>query len=237
MNYVYKCDTEACKYAPAGCAPGECHGKIGDCIKSDKFEPLKVATGECNDGCIHAGQETCITPGIYSTDCFGFCGAKGPIRSSGTLGYPGTGSGGSAGSPVYEGDLKHVEGYEGYNDMMPHTEPDGELYIKPEDRGDDMKHDTGKTDMSLLEYFPLALEALCKVSEKGCIKYTRGSFDSVPNGRRRYTGAMQRHYYQEGPGDTPELDEELQLPHDFMVMWNAVCRVELRLRGQKLPKD
>ena len=95
------------------------------------------------------------------------------------------------------------------------------------------KADQGKTDMSLLEYFPLALEALCKVSEFGCKKYERGSFKDVPNARSRYTSAMLRHHFQEGTGDTPELDAEMELPHDLMTMWNAICRVELRLRGYK----
>ena len=98
----------------------------------------------------------------------------------------------------------------------------------------EMKFDTGKVDMSLLEYFPNALKALCEVSMKGCEKYDRGSFKEVKNARRRYTAAMFRHYLEEGPGEEPEIDEELGLPHDFMVMWNAMVRVELRLLGHKL---
>lgn len=98
----------------------------------------------------------------------------------------------------------------------------------------EMKFDTDKVDMSLLEYFPKALEAICEVSMKGCDKYARGSFDSVPDGRRRYTAAMFRHYFQEGSQSFPKLDEELGLPHDYMTAWNALCRLELRLRGKKL---
>lgn len=96
------------------------------------------------------------------------------------------------------------------------------------------KSDSGKTDMSLLLYFPKALEAICKASEAGCVKYVRGSFKDVPNARRRYTAAMLRHFLAEGE-DEPEIDEETGLYHDIHTAWNAVCRLELRLRG--LPLD
>ena len=105
---------------------------------------------------------------------------------------------------------------------------------KPLSEDVERKYDTGKVDMSLLEYFPNALKALCEVSMKGCQKYDRGSFTEVKNARRRYTAAMFRHYLDEGPGEEPKIDEELGLPHDFMVMWNAMVRVELRLLGHKL---
>lgn len=96
------------------------------------------------------------------------------------------------------------------------------------------KSDSGKTDMSLLLYFPRALEAVCKASEVGCEKYTRGSFKDVPNARRRYTAAMLRHFLAEGE-DEPEIDSETGLYHDIHTAWNALCRLELRLRG--LPLD
>ena len=95
-----------------------------------------------------------------------------------------------------------------------------------------VKYDTGKTDMSYLEYFPLALEAVCKVSEFGGDKgYIRGSFKDVQHARKRYTAAMLRHYFAEGPllGE-PNIDPESGLEHDFAVAWNALCRLELRLR-------
>lgn len=92
------------------------------------------------------------------------------------------------------------------------------------------KSDDGKVDMSLLEYFPNALRAVCQVSEFGCKKYERGSWVNVPNGRKRYTAAMIRHYLLEGD-DEPEIDEETGFPHDMAVAWNALCRLELRLRG------
>lgn len=95
------------------------------------------------------------------------------------------------------------------------------------------KSDMGKTDMSLLAYFPRALEAICKQSEFGCQKYERGSFKDVKNARRRYTAAMLRHFLAEGENE-PEIDEETGLEHDIATAWNAVCRLELRLRGYKL---
>lgn len=99
------------------------------------------------------------------------------------------------------------------------------------------KADFGKVDMSLLEYFPLALEAVCKPSEFGCTKYERGSFADVPNARRRYTAAMFRHFFKEGVENTPNIDKESGIEHDAMVAWNALTRLELRLRGYKLTES
>ena len=97
------------------------------------------------------------------------------------------------------------------------------------------KYDLGKVDLSFLEYFPLALEAVCKVSTFGGDKgYIRGSFKDVPDYRRRYTAAMLRHYFKEGPIDQePNIDLESGLPHDYAVAWNALCRLELRLQEKE----
>lgn len=114
------------------------------------------------------------------------------------------------------------------------TEPDTPEEIRVVPPEFVYKSDSGKTDMSLLLYFPKALEAICKASEAGCVKYVRGSFKDVPNARRRYTAAMLRHFLAEGE-DEPEIDEETGLYHDIHTAWNAVCRLELRLRG--LPLD
>jgi hypothetical protein len=253
---------------------GECHTKVGDCIADDKYEP-QVVHGACTD-CIHAGQNTCITPGIYQDKCFAHCGPKEPIDFGEIRGMrPDQII--VDDHPMYEGDLKHVEGYvEPKGDPIKDiAAPDvtkcdsceyqgltlcnkcfgfmqyRQLEIHPNDdhflelaekvaeskTGDDMKFDGGKADMSLLEYFPLALGAVCQVSMKGCVKYVRGSFKDVPNARRRYTAAMWRHYFQEGPENGVQEDDELHLPHDYMVAWNALCRLELRLRGHELPQD
>lgn len=142
-------------------------------------------------------------------------------------------------TPVKESEETPVEHIEDLTEFI--AEEVCPLAATPEDPPIDdksvKKADLGKTDMSLLEYFPLALEALCKQSEAGCVKYARGSFKDVPDARRRYTAAMLRHYFQEGPGDTCAIDEETGLEHDIATMWNAVCRVELRLRGFKLDSD
>lgn len=94
------------------------------------------------------------------------------------------------------------------------------------------KYDAGLTDMSYMEYFPLAFEAICKQSMFGADKgYARGSFADVPNAVPRYTAAMWRHYFKEGPlNDEKRVDPQSGLPHDFATAWNAVCRLELRLR-------
>ena len=105
------------------------------------------------------------------------------------------------------------------------------IYDEEEEAPTGCKYDQGLTDMTYLNYFPLALEAVCKVSMFGADKgYDRGSFSDVPNAVPRYTAAMLRHWLKEGAGEEINKDPESGLPHDFAVAWNALCRLELRLR-------
>ena len=122
------------------------------------------------------------------------------------------------------------------NNTITHSTP------KTSQNGSDFvyKFDSGKTDMSLLEMIPNALRAFCDLSAFGEKKYKRGSFIDVPNARRRYTAAMWRHYFKEGCDTVPEFDSEeggSSMAHDIHTMWNAIIRVECRLRGLPLGKD
>ncbi|HXC76808.1 MAG TPA: dATP/dGTP diphosphohydrolase domain-containing protein [Candidatus Acidoferrum sp.] len=91
------------------------------------------------------------------------------------------------------------------------------------------KFDEGKVDLTFLaEYFPLACEAVCRVSMYGEQKYkARGGWHAVPDGFVRYTRAMWRHLFAEEEG----IDEESDQPHIAMTAWNALARLELKLRG------
>ena len=95
------------------------------------------------------------------------------------------------------------------------------------------KADTGKppVQQGVLDYFPLALLELAKVSHIGASKYSWEGWRSVPNGITRYGNAMVRHLLQkqiEG-----EYDFETGCLHDAQVAWNALAVLELKLKEQQ----
>lgn len=90
------------------------------------------------------------------------------------------------------------------------------------------KDDDGKVLMGTLLEFPLALAAVAEVATFGANKYTRGGWESVPNARVRYTDAMMRHLLV-GDG----VDDGFRgsgLLHEAHFVWNAIARLEIRLR-------
>lgn len=89
------------------------------------------------------------------------------------------------------------------------------------------KLDAGKPMMSLLGDFGMALRAVAEVGTFGARKYTRGGWQTVPDGVNRYTDAMLRHYFAERYGDT---DVDSGLLHAAQAAWNALARLELMLR-------
>lgn len=90
------------------------------------------------------------------------------------------------------------------------------------------KDDDGKVLMGTLLEFPLALAAVAEVATFGANKYTRGGWESVPNARVRYTDAMMRHLLAgEGADDGTGGS---RLLHEAHFVWNAIARLELRLR-------
>lgn len=92
------------------------------------------------------------------------------------------------------------------------------------------KLDAGKPDASLLLDFGLALAAVAQVGTFGANKYTRGGWQHVPDGINRYTAAMIRHMFA-GRYDPVDIDSGLE--HDAQVAWNALARLELKLREQR----
>lgn len=89
------------------------------------------------------------------------------------------------------------------------------------------KLDGGKPDASLLLMFGRALLAVAAVGTFGARKYTRGGWQSVPEGKSRYTAALMRHLFQE---HYEELDSDSGLLHAAHAAWNALARLELMLR-------
>lgn len=89
------------------------------------------------------------------------------------------------------------------------------------------KLDDGKPDASLLGMFGKALLAVSAVGTFGARKYTRGGWVSVPDGFQRYTAALWRHLLGEG---YEAADADSGLPHEAHAAWNALARLEIKLR-------
>jgi hypothetical protein len=89
------------------------------------------------------------------------------------------------------------------------------------------KLDDGKPMAGLLQDFGLALLAVSTVGTFGAKKYSRGGWQHVPNGVNRYTDAMMRHFLQE---IYDEVDGDSGLSHAAQTAWNALARLELKLR-------
>ncbi|HSV28581.1 MAG TPA: dATP/dGTP diphosphohydrolase domain-containing protein, partial [Candidatus Omnitrophota bacterium] len=89
------------------------------------------------------------------------------------------------------------------------------------------KLDAGKPDADLLLDFGRALIEVAKVCTYGAKKYSRGGWQHVTDGPCRYTSAMIRHLTT---GRMEAVDRESGLLHDAQVAWNALARLELRLR-------
>lgn len=96
---------------------------------------------------------------------------------------------------------------------------------------DGAKDDGGKPDPGIIfEGFPRALLAVAEVGTFGAKKYTRGGWQSVPDGVTRYSAAMGRHYLAEAI-DPEGIDEDSGSLHMAQVAWNALARLELYLRN------
>lgn len=92
------------------------------------------------------------------------------------------------------------------------------------------KLDDGKVMAGVLDDFSLALMAVAEVGTFGAKKYTRGGWQSVPNGQERYRDALWRHHLSER--HEPK-DPETGLLHKAHKAWNALAELELELRGQR----
>jgi len=90
------------------------------------------------------------------------------------------------------------------------------------------KLDAGKNQLgSILGDFSNALMAVGEVGTRGAQKYSLGGWKEVPEGKRRYTDAMLRHFCKES---NSLYDEELPVLHAAQVAWNALARLEFILK-------
>lgn len=89
------------------------------------------------------------------------------------------------------------------------------------------KLDAGKILAGVLADFSLALTEVAKVGTFGANKYSRGGWQSVPDGITRYSDALWRHLLAER--HEPDAQDS-GLLHAAHLAWNALARLELMMR-------
>lgn len=89
------------------------------------------------------------------------------------------------------------------------------------------KLDSGKVMADLLQGFSRALMAVGEVATFGANKYTRDGWKTVDNGFNRYSAAMMRHWFKEPIEDA---DKDSGLLHEAHLAWNALARLEFKLK-------
>lgn len=89
------------------------------------------------------------------------------------------------------------------------------------------KLDQGKIMAAILGQFSRALTAVAEVCTHGATKYSRGGWQTVPNGIERYDDAKWRHALK---GYYEDLDIDSGLMHDAHEAWNILAKLELKLR-------
>ena len=114
-------------------------------------------------------------------------------------------------------------GYPIYAQPCEEVDPHGKSAHEP-----GAKLDSGKVAAGLVHDFSLAMLALASVGDFGMRKYTRGGWQSVPNGEERYDDAKLRHWLKEKSGEPSDADTELA--HAAHEAWNALARLDLMLR-------
>lgn len=90
------------------------------------------------------------------------------------------------------------------------------------------KDDNGKVMGALVGDFGLALLEVARLGTFGASKYTREGWKEVPEGVERYNDAMWRHLLK---SNTEEIDPETNISHEVAVVWNALAKLELKLRN------
>ena len=104
--------------------------------------------------------------------------------------------------------------------------------LQPDQHEPGAKLDQGKPMAGLLLDFGLALLEMSKVATYGANKYSRGGWQHVDDGINRYTDAMMRHILEVSQlGDVNEEDGGVD--RDAQIAWNALARLELKLRSKK----
>jgi len=96
------------------------------------------------------------------------------------------------------------------------------------------KFDEGKPNpFFVIQSFPNAFLVISTLNDFGRKKYTENGWQTVPDGFNRYSNAMTRHMIKES---LEASDDETGLDHAVHVAWNALARLELKLREENNSK-
>lgn len=104
------------------------------------------------------------------------------------------------------------------------TDPTGRNQHEP-----GAKLDSGKVQAGVLGDFGLALMEVAKVGTGGVFKYSRGGWQTVPNGLERYEDAFWRHLLVK---QYVEIDPDYGLKHLAHLAWNVLATLETEIRNQ-----
>lgn len=111
------------------------------------------------------------------------------------------------------------------------NDPNGKLPSEP-----GAKLDQGKVYASLLGDFGRALMAVAENSTMGAQKYSRGGWQSVPDGITRYRDAAWRHLLkrskEEFDSDPDTVQRGYKIRHLTATIWNLLAELELTLRAE-----
>ena len=95
-----------------------------------------------------------------------------------------------------------------------------------------VKLDSGKNRLGLVfKGFSNALWQVGEVGTFGANKYTDNGWQSVENGKYRYTDALLRHLFRYFNGE--KIDDESGLPHLAHLAWNALAILELERKNNE----
>lgn len=129
---------------------------------------------------------------------------------------------------VEDSNLEKDVNFSGKSEAEPvEKDPTGKTAHEP-----GAKLDSGKAPIfqGVLDYFPRAISAVAEVSAFGAEKYAWKGWESVPNGFIRYSDAMSRHIVKEAFGEIDDGENGTGCLHAAQVAWNALARLELKLR-------
>ena len=98
-----------------------------------------------------------------------------------------------------------------------------------------MKYDEDKIRPSLIiTDMNHALDQVIRVAEFGAKKYGEQSWLTLENGYQRYTDAMLRHLLSQS---RTMYDSDSGMMHDAHIAWNALARLELKVRDAVLNRQ
>lgn len=89
-----------------------------------------------------------------------------------------------------------------------------------------------KDNKPRMELIPLeVLEEVAKVFTAGAKKYGENTWQNLPDGYKRYSGALLRHLTEIEKGN--EIDEDTGCLHIAQVVWNAMAMCHIKMKERK----